>query len=112
PAVVRHLRDVDEPFDALLELDERAVVLERDDLALDDGAGRVALRRRLPRVFRDLLETERDALRLRVELEDLDAHVIADLEELARMIDAAPAHVGDVQKTVDAAEVDEGAVLG
>ena len=47
----RHLADVDEAFDALLELDERAVVLERDDLALDDGAGHVLLGRRRPRIF-------------------------------------------------------------
>ena len=29
-----------------------------------------------------------------------------------RMVDAAPAHVGDVQQAVDAAEVDERAELG
>src|SRR5262249_45149212 len=103
---------VDEALDALLELDERAVILERDDLALDDGAGRVALGRRLPRILGDLLEAERNALGLRVELEHLDAYVIADLEHLGRMVHPAPAHVGDVQEAVDAAEIDERTVLG
>ena len=65
-----------------------------------------------PRVLGDLLEAERDALGLGVELEDLDLDLVADLEHLGRVVDAAPAHVGDVQQAVDAAEVDEGAVLG
>jgi len=45
PAGPRHLADVDEPLDPLLELDERAVVLERDDLAAHDGARHVLLGR-------------------------------------------------------------------
>ena len=61
---------------------------------------------------RDLLEAERDALGLGVELEHLDANVVADLEQLGRVVDPAPAHVGDVEQAVDAAEVDERAVLG
>src|SRR5262249_51737630 len=39
----RHLGDVDEAFDTFLELDEGAVVLERDHLAADDRAGNVLL---------------------------------------------------------------------
>ena len=63
-------------------------------------------------IFLGLLEAEGDALGLGVVLEDLDGHLVADLEDLARVIDAAPAHVGDVEEAVDAAEVDERAVLG
>src|SRR5213078_2647730 len=92
--------------------DEGAVVLERDDLAAHDGAGDVLLGRAAPRILGDLLEAEADALGVGVELEDRDPDVIADLEQLARVIDPAPAHVGDVEQTVDAAEVDERAVLG
>ena len=44
--------------------------------------------------------------------EDLDGDLVADLEDLVRVVDAAPAHVGDVEQAVDAAEVDERAVLG
>ena len=38
--------------------------------------------------------------------------MLADLEQLGRVVDPAPAHVGDVQKTVDAAQVHEGAIIG
>jgi hypothetical protein len=112
PAGPRHLGDVDETLDALLDLDEGAVVLERHDLAAHHGSGRVLHLGVGPRIFHHLLEAKRHALGLGVELEHLDPDMIADLEQLGRMGHAAPRHVRDVQKAVDAAEVDEGAVLG
>jgi hypothetical protein len=112
PAGPRHLGDVDQPLDPLLQLDERAVVLQRHDLAAHDRAGRVLGLRVRPRILADLLETQRHPLGVRVELQHLDAHVVADLKQLGRVRDAAPGHVGDVQQAVDAAEVDERAVFG
>src|SRR6185295_8434243 len=53
-----------------------------------------------------------DALGGRVVLEDDDVDLVVDLEELRRVADAAPRHVGDVQQPVDAAEIDERAVIG
>ncbi len=38
--------------------------------------------------------------------------LLADLQRLGRVVDAAPRDVGDVQQAVDAAEIDEGAVVG
>src|SRR6185503_13136896 len=38
--------------------------------------------------------------------------LVVDLEELRRVADAAPRHVGDVQQAVDAAQIDERAVIG
>src|SRR6185436_17047164 len=79
PAGPRHLGDVDQALDALFELDERAVVLERDDRARHVLLGGAA-----PRILGDLLEAEADALGVGVELEHLHADVVADLEQLAR----------------------------
>ncbi len=59
-----------------------------------------------------LLHAEADALRLRVDADDLHLDRVADVQDLGRMVDAAPSHVGDVQQAVDAAEVDERAVVG
>ena len=75
-------------------------------------ADRVAHRRVAPRVGLDLLEAERDALGARVEAQHLHLDLVADLEQLARVVDAAPRHVGDVEQAVEAAEVDERAVVG
>src|SRR2546428_629255 len=107
-----HLADVDQALDPGLHLDEGAVVGEADDLARDARARRILLRGVRPGVLLDLLQTEADALGGRIELEHDHAQLVADVEHLARVPDAAPAHVGDVQEAVDAAQVDEGAVVG
>jgi len=49
----------------------------------------------------NLLESERDALGRRVELEDLHPDLFAHLQQLRGVVLTAPAHVGDVQEPVD-----------
>ncbi len=107
-----HLGDVDQPLDALLELDEGAVVRHGDDLALHHRADRVAIRDVAPGILAQLLVAEADALGLSVELEDADLHLVADLEDLRRVVDPTPAHVRDVEQAVDAAQIDERTVVG
>ena len=70
------------PFDAGEDLDEGA---ERDDLrdaALDDVVHGVAVEHLLPRIALGLLQPERDALAVAVDVEHLDLHLLADLEHL------------------------------
>ena len=74
-----------------------------DRVVIADGA---------PRILHELLVAERHALGRRVVLEHDHVHFVVDLEDLGRVADAAPGHVGDVEQAVDAAEVDEGAVVG
>ena len=66
----------------------------------------------LPRIVEQLLHAERDAVGLVVDLDDLDLHLLTDVEHLGRVIDAPPGDVGDVQQAVDAAEIHERAVVG
>ena len=101
-----------EALDAGGDLDERAVGREVDDLALDARADRELVLDGVPRVRLGLLEAERHALAVAVDVEDHDVELLADLQKLARVLDAAPAHVGDVQKPVEAVEVDERAEVG
>ena len=107
-----HLGDVHEPLDAVLELDEGAVVGHVGDAAGDAGARRVLLGHVGPGVLGQLLGAERDALGLAVELEDDDVDLVGDLDEVRRMVDAAPGHVGHVEQAVEPAEIDERAVVG
>ena len=108
----RHFGDVDQSFDAFFELDERAVVGQRNDAAMNLRAERIALHDVGPRVLALLLVAERNALRGRIEFEDDHFDLVADVEVFGGMVDAAPRNVGDVQQSVDAAEVDEDAVVG
>ena len=45
-------------------------------------------------------------------LEDDHVDLVVDLEEFRRVPDAAPRHVGDVEQAIDAAQIDERAVVG
>ena len=59
-----------------------------------------------------LLEAERNALLLAVDVEHEHFDFLAHLEHFARVVEAAPAHVGDVEQAVEAVEVDERAEVG
>src|SRR5436853_234958 len=76
-------------------------------LAGDDVALVVALEHLLPRVGLRLLQPERDALPIAVDVEHLDIDLLADLEHLGRMVDVAPRQLADVDETVHPVEVDE-----
>src|SRR6185436_16031026 len=103
---------MDQALDAGLKLHERAVVRDVGDAALELGADREFGLDALPRIVEQLLHAERDAVGFVVDLDDLDLHLLADIEHLGRVIDAAPRDVGDVQQTIDAAQIDERAVIG
>src|SRR5690606_15396987 len=107
-----HFRDVDQALDARLELNERAVISDIPARAREARVDRLLGLDALPRIRLQLLHAEADALRVRIDADDLHLHRVADIDDIARVIDAAPGHVGDVQQTVDAAEVDERAVVG
>ena len=99
-------------FDAGFDFNESTVVGDVRDLAEEAGALRVATGDADPRIFAELLETERDAVLFLVELENLGFEFLADLNDFGRVTDATPGEVGNVEETVDAAEVDEGTVVG
>src|SRR5690606_24580199 len=107
-----HLGHVHQALDARLDLDERAVVGDVGDLAEHAGVGRVAAGDVVPRILAQLLEAEADAVALAVVLEHADVELLAHFHDFGRMAHALPGHVGDVQQAVDAAEVDERAVVG
>ena len=107
-----NLGNVNETFDAFLELHERAVRNEVRDLAFDLLAGRESLFDLVPRILLRLLQAERDALLLLVDVENDDFELLTDLEQFARMTEAAPGHVGDVEQAIHAIEIDERAEIG
>ena len=107
-----HLRDMYQRLDARLQLDERPVVGDVGDAPLEPGVYRVFGLDALPRVGLELLHAEADALGFRIEADDLNIDGLADIERLRGVVDSPPGNVRNVQKSVDAAEVDEGAVIG
>ena len=78
------------------------MTLPGHDLADGVGPGEVP-----PRIFLGRLERQRDPLAVHVDVEDLDGDLLADLDNLGRVVDVLPGQLGDVHQAVDAAEVDE-----
>src|SRR5690625_302797 len=107
-----HLGDVNQSLDARLQLHEGAVVGDVGHAAQELGADRVLGSHAFPGVCLQLLHAEADALRLRVEADDLDLHLLADRQCFGRVIDPAPRNVRDVQQPVDPAEIHESTVVG
>ena len=101
------LGDVDQALDALVDADERTERHQLGDLAGDDLADLVRAGELLPRVLLRRLERQRDALAVHVDVEHLDGDLVADLDDLGRVVDVLPGQLGDVDETVDAAEVHE-----
>jgi hypothetical protein len=103
---------MDQAFDAGLQLHEGAVIGDVRDLALEAHAGRIFGGDAFPGIGLQLLHAEADALRVLVDLDDLHGDRLADRQNFRRMADAPPGDVGDVQQPVDAAQIDECAVIG
>src|SRR6202158_2321479 len=108
----RHLRNVDQAFDARLQLDERAVVGDVGDAAGEARVQRILRLDALPGIVEQLLHAERNTVGFVVDLDDLDLHGLADSQDFGRVIDPAPGDIGDVQQAVNAAEINERTVIG
>ena len=60
----------------------------------------------------ELLETESDTLLVVVEVEDNNLNLRIQLNDFFRMSNASPRQVGDVDETVNTAQVDKYTVAG
>lgn len=65
-----------------------------------------------PGVLVGILIAERYLFLLLVEADDVDIDLVADIEYFGRILDAAPTHLGDVNHTVDTADINERTVAG
>src|SRR5690606_28276933 len=102
-----HFGHVHQTFDAFFQLGEATVVGQVGDAGHYAGVFRVTGLDGDPRVFAQLLQTQRYAVTLAVELQHLDIDLVTNVDDFRRMLDALPGHVGDVQQAVHAAQVDE-----
>ena len=107
-----HFGHVHQALDAVFDFDEGAIIGDVGDLAEHMRVGRITAGDVLPRIGAQLLEAQRYARTLAIELQDAHIDFGADLHDFRRMLDALPRHVGDVQQAIDAAEVDERTVIG
>src|SRR5713101_1878440 len=98
---------MDETLHAIEDLDEGTEGDDLRDLALELIADVVGVDDALPRILLGLLEPQRDALTVAIDVEHLDLDRVPDREDLAGVVDVRPRQLGDVDQPVDAIEVDE-----
>ena len=100
--------------DIAVEADEQAELGLVLDLALDRGADRILVGEGFPRIGEGLLQAERDAALVGIDLEHHHFHFLGGGDDLAGVdVLFGPAHLGDVDQPLDARlELDEGAVVG
>src|SRR5438034_1378285 len=103
---------VHEAVDSALEPDENAEVGDRLDRAADLVPFLEVRSELFPGIGKALLHPEGDAPPLLVDLEDHDLHLVAERDHFRRMLDTPPSEIGDMQQAVDAAQIDERAVVG
>ncbi len=108
----RHFGNVNQTFDASFKLNKRTVIGDVGHAALVDGTQRELGLDGIPRIFLQLLHAKADAVGFLVDLDDLNLDGLADRHDFRRVVDAAPGHVGDVQKPVDTAQIHERTVFG
>src|SRR6266404_4513861 len=107
-----HFADVHQSFDARLEFHERAVIRQAHNFAGKFCADCVALRHGGPRIGQQLFASERYASLFAIVLQDLNFDFLAWTYRIQRARYAAPGHVRDMQKSVNAAQVHERPVPG
>src|SRR5690606_30966880 len=103
--VARHLADVDQPGDTVWQLDEHAVVHNAADRAGHEVAHREGLLDRAPRVRDERLAVQADALTLHVHVLDANLDLLADGENIARVVHVLPVQLGDVDEPVHPADI-------
>ena len=114
PLSPRHVGDVDQAIDSLVNANKDTEVGDVANSALDDRAHRVGLAELVPGIGLELAHSQRDSLVLHVNAEDLGLNHIAHFDELGGVLDAlVPAHLGDVNQSLDAVfEFNECTVIG
>ena len=107
---------MNQAFDAGLELDEGAKLGDSRDCSAYTLAGLILFGHQVPGIGLQLLHAERNAATALatavLDLEDLHLDLVAWLQQVRRLVDAAPGHVGDVQQAIDAADIHKRAEVG
>src|SRR5690606_13401424 len=103
----RHFRNVDQSFNAFSHFDKRSVVCNDNHFAFHFVANGKVRIECIPRVSVKLLQTKLDTCFLVVEIEDYNIQFLVQFQNFARVIDARPGKICNVDQTVYATKVDE-----
>src|SRR6056300_331189 len=107
-----HLAHVYQTFDALFQLSKATIVSQVSNGSHNACVFWVAVLDLNPWIFTQLLETQAHTVTIAVELEDFNVNLLTHFNDVRRMLDPLPCHIGDVQQTVNTTQINEGTVIG
>ena len=108
--MISDLRNVDQAVNARYDLSECAERHELEDLNLSNRADVVLGLEYVPRIVLLALVAEGDLLVFLIQTDNEYLYLVANRNDLGRVLDAAPGQLGDVNHAVHAADVYECAV--
>src|SRR5579875_1354941 len=103
---------MDQALQALLHFGEGAELCQLGVSCRNDLADVVALLNGGPGIRQSALQTERDFLGVPIYAEHVHVGILADLQDLAGVIDAIVGKLGNVDETIRTAEIDKGTEIG
>src|SRR6185436_3514339 len=106
-----HLGNVNESFNTRFKFNERTVISNARHFAIDSRANRETFLDAGPRIRKQLFVAERNAFTLAIKLQNFDLNIVANAEQLVRILQPPPRHVRDVKQAIDTAKIDERAVV-
>src|SRR5699024_2674348 len=106
-----HFGNVYQAFNAFFDFNEAAVVGQVGHATSQFGTFRITFSDSYPRIFAQLFQAQRYTGTFAVELQHFNSDFVAHVDDFARMLNAFPGHVSDVQQAVNAAQINECTVV-
>ena len=106
-----HFGNVHQTFNAFFDFNEAAVVSQVGYATSQFSTFWVTLSDSYPWIFAQLFQAEGYTSTLAVKLQHFNSDFVAHVHDFAWVLNAFPRHVGDVQQTINAAQVNECAVV-
>ena len=98
---------MDQTLNTRLDLNECTVVSDNDNLTGYVVTHLEISIQSIPGMRSELLQTESDATLLVVEVENNNVDLLVELNHLVRIVNTTPAEIGDVDESVNTAQVNE-----
>ena len=98
-------------FNAFFDFNEAAVVGQVGHATSQFGTFRITFSDSYPRIFAQLFQAQGYTGTFAVELQHFNSDFVAHVDDFARMLNAFPGHVSDVQQAVNAAQINECTVV-
>ena len=105
--LLSHLGDVDKALNAVAKVNKCTEGNKLGDSALDNSVNWILGNKYAPWILRSLLKTKGDALTVKVNVENLNLNLLANLNNLRWVVNVVPRKLGNVNQAVNAAKVNK-----